>query len=123
MIIVVSRSTVHICSIARYITGRTYSTMSREIYFVLNKIIHPSIKHSKRDARSLDRSDSYNITGSSQKKPGIWLAVFHYDHFKRSLIQYLISAWDDNSLATTIGEKKLFVNNNNDCYPLRYQRM
>ena len=24
--------------------------------------------------------------------------------------------WDDDSLATTLGEKTLFVNNNNDCY-------
>ena len=31
-------------------------------------------------------------------------------------MQYLISAWDDNSLVITLGESKLFVNNNNDCY-------
>ena len=30
-------------------------------------------------------------------------------------MQYLICAWDDESLATTLGEKTLFVSNN-DCY-------
>ena len=103
-------------SIGRYILGCICSTTSREIHFVFDKIIHPSIKDCERDARSLDRSDSYNITGSSQRRPGNWLAALRNDHFKSSLIQYLIPAWDDDSLATTLGEKTLFVNNNNDCY-------
>ena len=50
-------------SIARYILGCICSTTSREIHFVFDKIIHPSIKDCERDTRSLDRSDSYNITG------------------------------------------------------------
>ena len=103
-------------SIARYMLGCICSTTSREIHFVLDKIIHPSIKDCERDARSLDRSNSCNIIGSSQKRPDNWLAALSNDHFKSSLIQYLISAWDDDSLATTLGEKKLFVNNNYDCY-------
>ena len=103
-------------SIARYILGCICSTTSREIHFVLDKIIHPSIKDCERDARSLDRSNSYNIIGSSQKSPGNWLAALSNDHFKSSLIQYLISAWGDDLLATTLGGKKLFVSNNIDCY-------
>ena len=50
-------------SIARHILGCICSTTSREIHFVFDKIIHPSIKDCKRDTRSLDRSGSYNITG------------------------------------------------------------
>ena len=45
-------------SIARYILGCICSTTSREIHFVFDKIIHPSIKDCERDARSLDRSNS-----------------------------------------------------------------
>ena len=40
----VSRSIIHICSITRYIVGSICSTTSREIHFVFDKIIHPSIK-------------------------------------------------------------------------------
>ena len=103
-------------SIAWYILDCICKTMSRGIRFVFDKILHPSVKDCERDYRSLDRSASYSVTGLSQRRPGNWLAALLSDHFKNSLIQYLISAWDDNSLATTRGEKKLFVNNNNDCY-------
>ena len=96
-------------SIALYILGPIYSTMSRDIHFGFDKIIHPSIKDCESDDRSLYRSDSYNITGSSQKGPRNWLAALHNSHFKSSLIQYLISTWGDNSLATTLGEEKLFI--------------
>ena len=37
-------------------------------------------------------------------------------------MQYLISAWNDNSLVTALGEKNLFVNNNNDCYTFPVKR-
>ena len=57
-------------SIAQYVLGRIFSTTSCEIHFVFDKIIHSSVKNSKRDARSLGRSDSYSITGSLQKRSG-----------------------------------------------------
>ena len=97
---VVSRSTIHICLITRYVLGRICSTTSCDIHFVFDKIIHPWIRDCERDARSSDGLDSYNITGSSQKRPGNWLADLCNDHFKSSLIQYLISAWDNNSRGT-----------------------
>ena len=78
--------------------------------------MHPSIKDCERDAIWVDRLDSYNITVLSQRRPDNWLPALHNCHFISSLIQY--SAWDNNSLATTLGEKKLFVNSNNDCYAL-----
>ena len=97
---VASRSTIHICLTTRYVLGRICSTMSCEIHFVFDKIIHTWIRDCERDARSSDGLDSYNITGSSQKRPGNWLADLCNDHFKSSLMQYLISAWDDNSRGT-----------------------
>ena len=51
-------------SMARYILGCICSSTWREIHVVFDKIVHPSIKDYEKDARSLDRSDSYNITGS-----------------------------------------------------------
>ena len=97
---VASRSTIHICLTTRYVLGRICSTMSCEIHFVFDKIIHTWIRDCERDARSSDGLDSYNITGSSQKRPRNWLADLCNDHFKSSLMQYLISAWDDNSRGT-----------------------
>ena len=69
--------------------------------------------------------DSYSITVWSQEKPVNWSSAPRNVHFKSSLTQYLISAWGDNSLTTTLGENKLFVNNNDDCYsfPVKDQRM
>ena len=40
-----------------------------------------------------------------KKRPSNWLSALHNDHFKSSLTQYLVSTLDDNSLATTTGEK------------------
>ena len=97
---VASRSTIHICLTTRYVLGRICSTTSCEIHFVFDKIIHTWIRDCERDARSSDWLDSYNITGSSQKRPGNRLADLCNDHFKSSLMQYLISAWDDNSRGT-----------------------
>ena len=72
-------------SVAWHILGRICLTTRRKIHFAFDKIIHPSIKHCERDARSLDRSDFYNITGSSQKRPGNWLAALCNEHFKPNL--------------------------------------
>ena len=113
----VSRSTIHIKFKSLVTSVPSFcSTTNREIHVGFDKIMHPSIKDCERDAIWVDRLDSYNITVSSQKTPGNWLAALHNCHFKSSLIQY--SARDNNSLATTLGEKKLFVNSNNDCYAL-----
>ena len=59
------------------------------------------------------RSYSYDITGLSQKRSGYWLATLRNSHFKNSSIQHLIYERDENS---HLVKKKLFVNNNNDCY-------
>ena len=48
-------------SMARYILGRICSTTSREIHFVFDEIIHPSIKDCESDATSLDRLRHYWI--------------------------------------------------------------
>ena len=49
-----------------------------------------------------------------QKRPRNWLADLRNDHFNSSLIHYLIFTLDNKSPATTLNEKKLLVNNNND---------
>ena len=72
--------------IAWYILGRIWSTTSPDIRFDFDKTIHPSIKDCERDARSVDRSDSYSITESSQKRPGNWLAALCNGNFINFLI-------------------------------------
>ena len=54
-------------SIARYILGRICSTISRQLHFVFDKVIHPSIKDCERETKSFDGSDTYSITKLSQK--------------------------------------------------------
>ena len=95
--------------IAWYMVGHICSATSHEIHFVFDKIIHPSIKDCERDAQSFDRSASCSITWSSQKQPSSWLAAL----CNMSIFKAL---WYSNTSGTTVGEKKLFVNNNNELF-------
>ena len=57
-----------------------------------------------------DRNTEYQITGHGQKWPGNWLDALRNDNFKKSLIEYLISSWEDDSLSSILGDKTIVVN-------------
>ena len=79
------------------------------IHFIFDKWISPSIKDSERNDRA-SVNTSFQVTGSSQKRPSNWLEVMENTSFKISLNKFLVEYWNDNSLVDLIGEKILYVN-------------
>ena len=65
------------------------------------------------------RNTEYQITGHGQKRPGNWLDALRSDSFKKSLIEYLISSWEDDSLSSILGDKTI-VANNKMIYAIRF---
>ena len=74
-----------------------------------------SIKDSERNNRA-SVTTSFQVTGSSQKRPSNWLEAMKNTSFKISLNKFLVEYWNDNSLVDLIGEKILHVNFCDACY-------
>ena len=74
-----------------------------------------SIKDSERNNRA-SVTTSFQVTGSSQKRPSNWLETMKNTSFKISLNKFLVEYWNDNSLVDLIGEKILHVNFCDACY-------
>ena len=61
--------------------------------------------------------DKENITtGPEQKRPRNWLNTLHNSSFKPTLVAFLIRYWANDHLHFFIGQKKLCVTCENDCY-------
>ena len=86
------------------------------IHFIFGKWISPSsIKDSERNDHASENT-SFQVTGSSQKRPRNWLEAMKNTSFKISLNKFLVEYWNDNSLVDLIGEKILYVNCGDTCY-------
>ena len=88
------------------------------IYLIFDKWISPSIKDSERNDH-VSVNISFQVTGSSQKRPSNWLEAMKNTSFKISLNKFLVEYWNDSSLVDLIGEKILYVNCGDTCY--KYQ--
>ena len=60
-----------------------------------------SIKDSERNNRA-SVTTSFQVTGSSQKRPSNWLEAMKNTSFKISLNKFLVEYWNDNSLVDLI---------------------
>ena len=101
--------------VARVLLGKTMAEGGNVIHYVVDKWIEPSIKDSERDTRNSTRA-SYQINGSEQKRPTNWHDALKNPNFKIALNQYLVKAWNDNSLAEIFGEKVIYANCGDVCY-------
>ena len=64
-------------------------------------------------------SNSFQVTGSSQKRPSNWSEAMKITSFKISLKKFLVEYWNDNSLVDLIGEKILYVTGDT-CYKYQF---
>ena len=64
-------------------------------------------------------SNSFQVTGSSQKRPSNWSEAVKITSFKISLKKFLVEYWNDNSLVDLIGEKILYVTGDT-CYKYQF---
>lgn len=103
--------------VARYLLGRLMELEGREIHFVSDKWVEPSIKGDERQSRVMSSTaEIYTLRGASQKRPAKWLPALKSTSFKQCLIKFLVDYWADDSFANIIGDKVLFANSGNDCF-------
>ena len=103
--------------ISKHIFKRLCNFKGKQIHVAFDKIFSPSIKDCERNKRMTgDRNTEYQLTGHSQKRPGNWLDALRNDNFKKTLIEYLISSWEDDSLSSILGDKTIVVNKDDVCY-------
>ena len=103
--------------ISQYLLKSICCSKGKNIHFVFDKAVSPTIKDSERDLRSSSsRTSSFDILGPGQKRPQNWLEALRNDRFKESLVKYLINSWNDNSNAGIIQDKVLYANCGDVCY-------
>ena len=103
--------------VSKYLLKKLCALDGMQIHFVLDKMISPSIKDVERNERANgNRHTEYQITGSSQRRPGDWLAALRIDSFKKTFVSFITNHWRSNEFSSIIGEKTIFVNENDCCY-------
>ena len=107
--------------VARGLLSRLVQLQGKEIHFVCDKWVKPSIKDCERDKRSSE-SIPYQIQGPEQKRPSNWLLALRNPFFKEALISFLVASWKQEQFAAIIGRKVIYANNDRcfkffgDCY-------
>ena len=105
-------------TIARFLLIKAFAQKGKNMHPVFDKVISPSIKDCERDSRSgyEERGSQYQITGPNQRRPSNWLNSLRFDQFKVAINSFLVSVWEDDSLAVIFQGKCLYVNNGDMCY-------
>ena len=108
-------------TIARFLLIKVFAQKGKNIHLRFDKVVSPSIKDCKRDSRSgyEERGTQYQITGPNQRRPSNWLNALRFDQFKVVINSFLVSIWEDDSLAEIFQGKCLYVNNGDICYCFR----
>ena len=121
-----TRSFFFICrkifgTIARFLLIKAFAQKGSNIHLVFDKVVSPSIKDCERDSRSgyQERDSQYQITGPNQRGPIKWLNELRFDQFKVAINSFLVSSWQDDSLAEIFQGKCLYVNDGDICYCFR----
>ena len=104
--------------VAKVILSNIMKAKGNVIHFIFDKWISPSIKDNERNDRA-SVNTSFQVTGSSQKRPSNWLEAMKNTSFKISLNKFLVEYWNGNSLVDLIGKKILYFNCGDTCY--KYQ--
>ena len=105
--------------VAKVILSNIMKAKGNVIHFIFDKWISPSsIKDSERNDHASENT-SFQVTGSSQKRPSNWLEAMKNTSFKISLNKFLVEYWNGNSLVDLIGKKILYFNCGDTCY--KYQ--
>ena len=86
-------------TITRFLLIKVFAQKGNNIDLIFDKVV--SIKDCKHNSRSgyQERGNQYQITGLNQGKPSNWLNTLPIDQFKAVVNSFLVSAWQDDSLA------------------------
>ena len=75
--------------VAKVILSNIIKAKENVIHFIFDKWISPSIKDSERND-SASVNTSFQVTGSSQKRPSNWLEITKNTSFKISLNKFIV---------------------------------
>ena len=91
---------------------------AKRIDLIFDRIVSPSIKDIERDRRcsGSDRDVHWNINGPEQLRPSDFIKALRNDDYKKNIVNFLIKSWADDSNATIIGGKLLYVTNGTSCF-------
>ena len=102
-------------AVARSLLQKVMYAEGDAIHFVTDKWLSPSIKDCERDLR-MSSSTAFSITGPCQKRPSNWNQALKNNNFKKSLFEFLLNTWKDDSCASIFKQKTLFANSGDVCY-------
>lgn len=103
--------------LAKYILSRLCALQGQEIHLIFDKIVSPSIKDEARDRRmNSGRVDTYTVIGPQQRLSTTFQKSLGDDNFKKALVNFLCDIWKSDEYGSIIGNKAVFVTNEEKCY-------
>ena len=103
---------------AKFLLIKAFAQKGNNIHIVFDNVVSPLIKDCKRDLRSdyQEQGSQYQITGPNLRRPSNWLNALQFNQFKVAINAFLISVWQNDSLAETFQWKCFHVNDGCICY-------
>lgn len=106
--------------VAESILIKICSTNATEIHLIFDRYLSTSIKVSERQNRK-EFDIPYKISGPQQIRPTDFLQSLKNYRFKEALIQFLADYWENKNLLQIIGNKKIFLTVEHQCYSYQAQ--
>lgn len=106
--------------VAESILIKMCSTTAAEIHLVFDRYLSPSIKDSERHHRQ-EFNTPYLISGPQQSRPKDFLHSLKNYCFKEALVRFLAEYWVNKNVVTIIGNKKIFLTVDHQCYSFQVQ--
>lgn len=101
--------------VAESILIKLCSRNASEVHIVFDRYLTPSIKDCERQNRE-GFDIPYTINGPLQTKPNDFLKSLKNFRFKEALVKFLANHWIDDSFATTLGNKKIYITVGEQCF-------
>jgi len=101
--------------LAESILKKLCSKTAREVHIIFDRYLTPSIKDCERQNRE-GIDIPYTINGPLQTRPSDFLKSLKNFRFKEALVKFLSNHWENNSLASILGKKKIFITVGEQCF-------
>lgn len=103
--------------IALHILTKLCGMNCKRVDIVFNDILTPSIKDIERDRRSgSDRDGVFTISGPNQIRPSDFLKALRSDNFKKQLVNFFASHFDNDCFSDVIGDKTVRMTVESKCF-------
>lgn len=103
--------------VAKTILLKICNTKASEMHMVFDRYFSPSIKDCTREKRKRNAEYiSYSIVGPNQIRPTDFLKSLRNRKFKEALVSFLSEYWANDSVATILQGKKVFISVGDRCF-------